>query len=345
MNRTDDTLVITNSDLSAAVAARVLDEPTAARLVEFVASRFLQNDSEDERVRLITGFNDIFVSIGLALFFSGVGFFAQGFAYIINPIAAWLLAEIFTRRMRMALPSILLLLIFTFSIFGGCVYFLQQPTVSFDIVANTTPTGALFSSLATVCAAALHWWRFRVPITVAAGVVALIAMIMAGFSAAIPDFMVNFGAWALLPIGLAVFAFAMYFDRQDRARRTQKSDRAFWLHLLAAPLIVHPLVWKLTNIREPSDYGAMFIFVLFAGLSLVALIVDRRALLVSSLTYLGYALSQIFGRHIYGEVGTGFSVFAVGAIVLILSVAWKPLRKLIVATLPMPIQNQIPIAS
>ena len=46
----------------------------------------------------------------------------------------------------------------------------------------------------------------------------------------------------LIPIGLAIFATAMKFDMSDRNRVTQRTDIAFWLHLLAAPLIVHSVV-------------------------------------------------------------------------------------------------------
>jgi hypothetical protein len=154
-----------------------------------------------------------------------------------------------------------------------------------------------------------------------------------------------YGAWILFPAGLTVFGLAMSFDKQDRTRRTQKSDRAFWLHLLAAPLIVHPIVWNMIQFDSNSASAAIFIFVLFAVLSLVALTVDRRALLVSSLTYLGYALYTLIGSRSDGEIGVGLSVFAVGLIVLILSVAWKPLRRLIVNWLPGSIQNQIPPAA
>ncbi len=45
-----------------------------------------------------------------------------------------------------------------------------------------------------------------------------------------------------LGCGLAVFAAAMAFDISDRERVTRRADCAFWLHLLAAPLIVHSLV-------------------------------------------------------------------------------------------------------
>ena len=47
------------------------------------------------------------------------------------------------------------------------------------------------------------------------------------------------------PLGIAVFLAAMKFDMSDRNRVTQRTDIAFWLHLLAAPLIVHSIVHPL----------------------------------------------------------------------------------------------------
>jgi hypothetical protein len=343
MSGVDETLVIRNGDLSAAVAANIIDETTARQLVDFVSSRSFQGDSEDERVRLITGFNDIFVAIGLALFFSGIIFFARAEAFVIIPLAAWFLAEVFTRRMHMALPSIILLLVFATSIMWG--FSIMMSGEAWGLKGDVTPIGYLVATIATVVATALHWWRFHVPITVAAGVAALIAMLIAGLATIVPNFVTLYGAWILFPAGLMVFGLAMSFDKQDRTRRTQKSDRAFWLHLLAAPLIVHPIVWNMIQFDSNSASAAIFIFVLFAVLSLVALTVDRRALLVSSLTYLGYALYTLIGSRSDGEIGVGLSVFAVGLIVLILSVAWKPLRRLIVNWLPGSIQNQIPPAA
>ena len=34
----------------------------------------------------------------------------------------------------------------------------------------------------------------------------------------------------------------MRYDLSDPARETRRTDAAFWLHLLAAPLLVHTLV-------------------------------------------------------------------------------------------------------
>ncbi len=45
----------------------------------------------------------------------------------------------------------------------------------------------------------------------------------------------------VLLLGIGTFLFAMWWDSSDRARLTRRADVAFWLHLLAAPMIVHPV--------------------------------------------------------------------------------------------------------
>ena len=346
MSRNDPSLVINNADLTAAVKSGVIDEAAATRLTDFVARGSVPLNTDDENLRLITGFNDIFVVIGLALFLGALFVVARSSVFILLPFIAWGLAEIFTRRMRMALPSIVLLLVFVVSVFGLVYSLMSAPTESSsDWLGDVRPAGYIVAAAAAVLAAGLHWWRFHVPITFAAGAAALVGTVVAALNFLVPGILDKTSGLILLPMGLCVFALAMYTDRQDRARRTQLSDRAFWLHLLAAPLIVHPLVWNMTKVAELSPTSALLIVALFLVLSLVALVVDRRALLVSSLIYLGYALSTIFGKAVFGGEGAGLAVLAVGSVVLLLSVAWKPLRRGIVTNLPIEIQQQVPLIS
>lgn len=48
--------------------------------------------------------------------------------------------------------------------------------------------------------------------------------------------------YLLAIIGLCVFILAMGFDTRDTQRQNYLSDSAFWLHLLAAPLISHGIM-------------------------------------------------------------------------------------------------------
>lgn len=339
----DDSLIIRQPDLDSAVQAGILTRSTADELVAFVAQDNAINHADDEQLRLVTGFNDIFVTIGLVLFLGAIGYLSGGFKTFLLPVAAWLLAEIFTRKKHMALPSIVLLAVFAISSFISVLSVLSGSSNSLPSnFVGAAPGLTALSGLITAGLIGLHWLRFHVPITVAAGTGALVLMLTAGLTAAFPDSVEKSFGLILVPIGVAVFGLAMYFDASDRARRTRRSDMAFWLHLLAAPLIVHPLVWNIANVPSMSGSDAVIIFIMFAVLSFVALVIDRRALLVSSLAYLGYALSTLLVKTSWGSETFAVAVLGVGAVVLTLSVAWSPLRKMLLSVLPETIRYFVP---
>ena len=117
------------SQLDAAVAKGVIDRKAADNLAEFlIQNRDAASEPDEERLRLITGFNDIFVTIGIALFLGALnyllGFGLQGSLGV--AIASWGLAEVFTKRKRMALPSIVLLVTFVVSCTVSACMFLHQ---------------------------------------------------------------------------------------------------------------------------------------------------------------------------------------------------------------------------
>jgi hypothetical protein len=327
-------------DLNRAVAAGVIDQGTAARLAAFWAlpAESASFDSEDEHLRLVTGFGDIFVAIGLVLFLGALVFLTHDKSWFVPSfavmVAAWILAELFTRIRRQALPSILLLLAFAGAVFMGVISLLPG-----DVEAE----GIAVAGLATGGAVALHWLRFRVPVTVAAACAAATAVIVGIIGAFIPNIVGVFNGLIFLPMGLAIFAFAMYFDTSDLARRTRRTDIAFWLHALAAPMVVHPVMQNIMKGDTPGVMEAALTVLVFLCLSLVALIVDRRAMLVSSLIYLNYAIYSMLEA---GDAlpSTSMVVLLVGAIVLAMSFAWRPLRAFLLKLLPAAISGRVPSA-
>jgi hypothetical protein len=345
------------ADLDAAVAAGVIDAEAAERLIAFAPAA---GQPDEENLRLISSFNDIFVTIGLALFLGAAVYIGSTVGAIGNAllivVASWGLAEIFTAHKRMALPSIVLLLTYAVASFFLTTYILA-PDVNFFVLIDKdevpfAATGAkdfafmmAASGIATAVLVALHWLRFRVPITVAAGCAALVVAITAIAFRAAPGLFDKHSILVFMPLGLAAFALGMWFDISDRARLTRRTDIAFWLHLLAAPMIVHPVVAELTVGDSTSQTDAGIVIALFVALSFVALIIDRRALLVSSLAYLGYAAYALLSATSWTSSTYALAVLAVGAIVLALSVAWRPLRAALLNIVPMAIRNRVPAPS
>lgn len=334
-----------NPGLEAAIAAGVIDRATAERLTPYLtasgAPAVDTTDPDDEKLRLVTGFNDIFVTIGLLMFLGALYFLLSGSGFVAAfavAAAAWGLAEFFTRKRRLALPSIVLLVIFVGSVFFGTIGLLHGNMVPYD---DLTPLQALGAAAAAALAAVLHWLRFHVPITVAAGVAALAGILLALCEMQAPWLITDHPVAVFLPLGLAIFALAMWFDTSDLKRQTRRTDIAFWLHLLAAPIIVHPILISVVKGDDPLG-GAAQVIAVFLCLAVVALVVDRRAILVSSLSYLAYAAGKLIAAAGLESSSFAASTLAVGAVVLLLSAAWRPLRRAFMGVLPASLQARLP---
>lgn len=296
--------------------------------------------ADDERFRFISGFGDIFVTIGLGLFLGALSYFAGAIiggnigSGIAVAGASWLLAEYFTRKSRMALPSIVLLLVFAVAIFitVGEVFGVSRYRAFVFPIYSGWP--AFVAGLATVAATAIHYLRFRVPITIAAGAAALVAALLAFFFAVTPEIAEKTFMPLMFLCGLAVFALAMRFDLSDPRRLTRRTDIAFWLHMLAAPLIVHPLVSGLFNDGAMDTGSALGILAIFVVLALIALIVDRRAILVSGLSYAGFAFGSLITKTGLNDTAVPLTLLVLGALVLLLSAGWHALHRALLPLLP-----------
>lgn len=342
--------MIEQADLDAAVAANVLSPDQRTALTDFVRQRQQAAlGPDEEHFRFITSFNDIFVTIAAVLLLVAVGalgarvdvwFGALGVA-----VASWGLAEYFTRRRRMALPSIVLLLAFVGSAFVTIGATIVKIT-GIERVDPNTPQGALFIGIAgaaAVVAAVAHWRRFHVPITIAAGAAAASAIAFAIVAATVGEDR-NALLTAVSLCGVGIFALAMHYDMSDRQRLTRRTDIAFWLHLLAAPMIIHPLV-VMFGLNDPAmtPVEAMAIVAVYLVLTVVALAIDRRALLVSGLAYMIFALQSLFRQT--GDVDLGFALtcLVIGLFLVTLSAAWQRIRAIVMPLVPSYWAERLPV--
>lgn len=341
------------SDLTAAVAAGAISAEAAQALRDHAAAARVAPAADEEHFRLITGFNDIFVSIAAVILLVAVGWIGQAMhealAGLFVAAAAWGLAEFFTRQRRMALPSILLLLAFAGGVSATLIGLLVAHGESWFGSNPDDRIGAVLIggiALATAGAIWLHWRRFMVPITVAAGTAALVGTVIALIVAAVgPD---NFSQTSVLAMvlagGIGVFALAMKWDRSDRERQTRRSDVAFWLHLLAAPMIAHPL-FSLLGVTDGDVIGigaAVGVIALYLAFGIVALAIDRRALLVSALAYVLFAMTQLFREFGAVELNVALTALVIGSALLMLSAFWQNARSIIVGMLPDNARAMVP---
>jgi hypothetical protein len=136
----------------------------------------------------------------------------------------------------------------------------------------------------------------------------------------------------------------MWWDASDRARLTRRSDVAFWLHLLAAPMIVHPVFTLLgLNDGNATIGEGLVVVLLYVALGLTALAIDRRALLVSALAYVLYALTELFKQFGAVELNVALTALVIGSALLLLSAFWHQARRTIVQPLPESLRDRLPI--
>jgi hypothetical protein len=325
----------TEEDIASAVAAGVLTDETAGAFRAHVAKLKSGPAVDEEHFRLVTGFNDIFVVIACLLLLASVAWIGAALVPWVGAVAvsaaAWTLAEFFTRRRRMALPAIVLLLAFVSGVLAAGVFFLGKAAPESFVIA---------SALAAV-AAWLHWLRFQVPITVASGAAAIVGFIVALLFSAVPEAR-NWTTAISLIAGIAVFALAMRWDATDTARQTRRSDVAFWLHLLAAPLLVHPVFASLGVFDGQTTLGqAIVVVVLYVAIALISLCIDRRALMVSALVYVLYTFSALL--KLYGVVSLSFAITAlvIGSALLLLSAFWHPSRAFVLGFFPLAVKTRL----
>jgi len=354
----------TQNDLDDAVAAGAISAESAASLRNFMEVQRSAPAVDEEQFRLITGFNDIFVSIAAVILMVAVGWIGQWVGQSLGtaveadgpsflaplPVAvtAWALALFFTARRRMALPSIILLLAFVGSVFVtvgflGAYAVGEPPHDQQGLYAGSI--AAIAGAVAAV-AAWLHWKRFHVPITIAAGAAAVSAIVVGLLIAVVgdPEQYKNLILAIVLVLGVGVFLFAMRWDSSDPARLTRRSDVAFWLHLLAAPMIAHPIFALLGltsgNVTVGEGLIVVLLYVLFG---LTALAIDRRALLVSALAYVLFALNELFKQFGAIELNVALTALVIGSSLLLLSAFWHQAREAVVKPLPDSLRAKLPV--
>ena len=324
--------MFSESDLDEAAAAGAIPPDEVERLRRFQSERRRAPGIDEEEFRLVTGFNDIFVSLAAIIALFAVAALGSAIAPFIGAVAvaglSFWLAKLFTAKRRMALPSIILLAGFV----GG--------------VASAIGAlgGGPLAAIAAAFAAWVHWRTYRVPITISFGTGALVILWLSLFDGQFnlsnndEVFLV-----AVLVAGLAVFALAMWWDRSDPGRVTRRSDIAFWLHLQAATLIVHPLFW-LTGLAQNSRSvgGAAGVFLIYLLLSLVALAIDRRALLVSALAYVLFALGAMIFKFGVTGLAVPLTALTIGSALLLLSALWHQARHALVRLLPATWRGWLP---
>lgn len=317
-----------------------------------------QDVVRDEAPRFFRSFNDLFIGLGVVILGYALNFGAtlvsggEAGAKFIAMLAIagifWLLAEWITGIRRINFPSIVIALFFLYFLGEGLrigweAYFLQDQALT-NVTELMQWRGVVLICLTLTAAMALYFWRFRLPFSVLLLAGAVGVSLVAGLLYLVgKEALMPYLRWIVLLIGLVIFATAMYFDTKDPERQQRTSDHGFWLHLLAAPIITHSVLWSslqpiISNTQDAAANANLMVFVvlgLFLVFAVVALVIDRRALLISSLGYAAAALGYIiYNFNIEGNVALVITLLLIASLILTLGTGWYRLRRFVFALLP-----------
>lgn len=292
---------------------------------------------------------------------------------VITALAAWLVSLLLVGHMRRLLPGILLSLIFTVTIAWLLIYLYMRLLVGEDglerLGALFDPSSLfvedeagmsrivapedwrlrllpVFAALAVTVPAFLYYRSFALPFAGALTGVGLVSVGSMAVLAADPHIFLVYNPVITLAFGATLFIAGLWYDGRDPERETRLSGTGFWLHLFAAPVLLSGVVtlvntgWRWDEALMDAEAlsglrsAAATLAVIFA-FSLVSLLINRRALIVSGLVTAGIATAVLMGE--LGLAGTpvlALTLLALGGFVVLLSAGWNPLRRVLLAPFP-----------
>lgn len=332
--------MLTRADLDEAVNNGIITEQQSVQLLSLPEKRREARHAHaagDERFVFMKNFNEFFIALGVVLL--GVGLWAAASAFpvlsgifpVLFIAVMWGLAEFLTRRLKLTLPSIVLAIFIV-------------TTLAFVLKDSLSDSNSLLiASLAAAVSAVLFYWRFRLPFALLLLAGAAVATVFAIFTSLVgePTPLLAYGIFLIA--GLVVLAAAQWYDMSDRERLTRRSDCAFWLTLIAAPLIVHPIAGLVSSGEDTSIQSNILMIAVVILFALIALIIDRRAFLVSSLAYLGGALVYAFTRLGGEQNALWITLLLMGASVILLGVGWQRARTAVMQFVPTSLARHLPV--
>src|SRR6187402_832736 len=107
-------------------------------------------------------------------------------------------------------------------------------------------------------------------------------------------------------------------------------------------MIAHPVFHLLGMMnKEVSATTGLIVILLYVAFGIVALAVDRRALLVSSLAYVLFALDGLFRQAGAVSLSIALTALVIGSALLLLSAFWHSVRRTVVTALPQDVQDRL----
>ena len=138
-------------------------------------------------------------------------------------------------------------------------------------------------------------------------------------------------AWITLALGVLTFSAAMYFDSSDPHRVTRRSAQGFWLHLVAAPMIINTVALSILSNETQGAYTS--ILLTMAGFAIVAIVIDRRSFLLAAIAYVVSVLLTL-NPALEDSSGAGV-ILGLGVFLVVLGAFWARIRAMLMNALPL----------
>lgn len=350
------------TDLDAAVRSAVISSYDAERLRRFTAARQGASAADEEEMHLVGGFADFMAAVATLFTVSGLAVLSN-FSWLAVPVMgalAWCAAEYLIRRRRLQLTGALLFVIF--AVGCACLFLLVTTTLPdaprfspgpWAGRGTMPPLAGIVAAGGTAMGCVGFWFRFRLPLAYAGAVMAGINLGLHMLRLIAPGAPAPIVSMVLFVSGLIVFALAMRWDMSDVHRQTRRADVAFWLHMLAGYQLAGVSFRLLTGLaHRPTGWDRLYdlqvaavsgtsaweVLLLFGVFVVLALAVDRRSILFSSLAFVLPAATRMAGANI------GLAMVLIGLVLLALAVGWARLRAGILDALPVLLRAQLPRA-
>jgi len=309
--------MITKRNLEKAAEKNIIQPEQIEPLYQFLHEQSADSvsDNREEPLRFIRSFGDVFITVGVIFLMISINLTSVSGMYYFIPAAAFvLLAEWLVHVRRLALPGMAILLSILFFVFKA--------------ITSENETSTLLGFAIIAVTSLLFYFRYKMPFShlpLAASLVAMFIIMLDVNALKNPIVFAVFG--------IVIFVVAMWFDSRDTERVSHLSDSAFWLHLLASPLLVHGLMLSMLT-SEQAWLSVLnkevMILSFFAVFFLTALFVDRRAMLISTQLYMIYAVTQILrDSSANTEDIVIFVLIALGMFVIYFGAYWYKSRRFI----------------
>ena len=298
----------------------------------------------------------------------------------------WALSEIIVRKRRRILPGIVLCIAFLslfFSVFVNLYGFafgedamdrldnvewtepdIEEPDQVTHEMLRATAAAArdvlpwpvkgfiLLTPAMMFCAAFVYYRRFRLPFSSAMVGLAAVWVVLALIFFAFPYDTIRFSPTLGFLSGLALLVAGVSYDMRDPERVTRWSGNGFWLHFVAAPLVLGGAlaivrmgpVFDIPQMAEGDiDFWtnqfnvaqSVVTLVVIGVFALISLLLNRRALVVAGLLSAGIAIGVIVrASGLGGAEVAAVTLILLGGGILLLGLGWNSARAALLAFVP-----------